>query len=689
MFFKNPEDFPQSIDRCAYYGRVSTPKQHIEHQRDHVLRFAEEHAINLPADRIFEDAGKRHKSAQRKNFQRLLDLCRKGEIDWIIVCAFDRWGVSDIDEFFEFRRLLKGVGVRVWSVVDSINLLSLEEGDYFRLVALAVGASRYVEQMAEKNILKMVTMAENGWAASGNAPFGTDLVCYRLHDLQNPLFRVVRLRVKDPHLFKIIQADGTEEVSERMPARDKKTTGYRLEPSICEERIRAVNLIFELFETGMSHAKISDNLWNQGLKHYDKPFSHNAIETILKNPAYIGHPAWGKVGVGYYLHLLDGKPTKPKRKPNTRQTVPKASDAVSAIEPVFEPIVPVDLFRRIQERLESRSATNPAFGKVRTRDRIKHPLNGKLVCPDCGKPMVLGSSMSKGYCKRYFICGTYRKTGRKQCSANSIPWDKVDDATDCLLETVKDRLDQLSGAKPVSATLLKQDWVKQSEIGRIFVQIVEEAGGDGQQRFLASSYVKNTLKPESEEFPEAFEESMTKLLEKAVEVYSIKFRVSSSDAQDELESINAELDRIAQAIMDGVASKTVRDKLNARAAELEQKKTQLELKLVPLTTTLLGLLEQLEAIRKTIIEGTEADRAALLDAFLETVVPHFQGEATKGHGRDIEFEFRPKDSGRKFMPESMRVAMKEGDAPRDTAIFHWMASAFETLVFSGSSKVAV
>jgi hypothetical protein len=129
--------------------------------------------------------------------------------------------------------------------------------------------------------------------------------------------------------------------------------------------------------------------------------------------------------------------------------------------------------------------------------------------------------------------------------------------------------------------------------------------------------------------------------------------------------------------------------LNARAAELEQKKTQLELKLVPLTTTLLGLLEQLEAIRKTIIEGTEADRAALLDAFLETVVPHFQGEATKGHGRDIEFEFRPKDSGRKFMPESMRVAMKEGDAPRDTAIFHWMASAFETLVFSGSSKVAV
>jgi hypothetical protein len=547
--------------------------------------------------------------------------------------------------------------------------------------------------MAEKNILKMVNMAENGWAASGNAPFGTDLVCYRLHDLQKPLFRVVRLRVKDPHLFKIVYPDGTEEVSERMPARDKKTTGYRLEPSICEERIRAVNLIFELFETGMTHAKISDNLWNQGLKHYDKPFSHNAIETILKNPAYIGHPAWGKVGVGYYLHLLDGKPTKPKRKPNTRQTVPKASDAVSAIEPVFEPIVPVDLFRRIQERLESRSVTNPAFGKVRTRDRIKHPLNGKLVCPDCGKPMVLGSSMSKGYCKRYFICGTYRKTGRKQCSANSIPWDKVDDATDCLLETVKDRLDQLSGAKPVSATLLKQDWIRQSEIGRIFVQILEEVGTDPDLVEMTKEYVGEkvgTDKPRAKsKAGQKLEESFEWFLEETLRVYNLQFAISSEAAQDDLKAVNAELDRIAQAIMDGVSSKTVRDKLNSRAAELEQKKTQLELKLVPLTTTLLSLLEQLEAIRKTIIEGTEADRAALLDAFLETVVPHFQGEATKGHGRDIEFEFRPKDSGRKFMPESMRVAMKEGDAPRDTAIFHWVASAFETLVFSGSSKVAV
>ena len=63
-----------------------------------------------------------------------------------------------------------------------MNLTGITEGDYFRIVAMAIGATKYVEQMAEKNILKMIEMAKHGWAATGNAAFGTDLVCYPLHD---------------------------------------------------------------------------------------------------------------------------------------------------------------------------------------------------------------------------------------------------------------------------------------------------------------------------------------------------------------------------------------------------------------------------------------------------------------------------------------------------------------------------
>ena len=46
----NTFDFsqPQAIDRCAWYLRVSTPKQKLEHQREHVLRYCQDGSINIP-----------------------------------------------------------------------------------------------------------------------------------------------------------------------------------------------------------------------------------------------------------------------------------------------------------------------------------------------------------------------------------------------------------------------------------------------------------------------------------------------------------------------------------------------------------------------------------------------------------------------------------------------------------------
>jgi hypothetical protein len=94
-----------------------------------------------------------------------------------------------------------------------------------------------------------------------------------------------------------------EEVTERMPLRDKKSTGYRLAPSVETDRITAVNLMYELYDKGLEFIPISDMLWDQGYKHYDKPFGWHGVETILRNPVYLGLPAWGKLGVGAYYIL--------------------------------------------------------------------------------------------------------------------------------------------------------------------------------------------------------------------------------------------------------------------------------------------------------------------------------------------------------------------------------------------------
>ena len=87
--------------------------------------------------------------------------------------------------------------------MTSMHRPALPKATIFGVVAMAIGATKYVEQMAE-NILKMIEMAKQGWAATGNAPFGTDLVCYPLHDLCRPLFRVIRTRYIRPHGFRIL-----------------------------------------------------------------------------------------------------------------------------------------------------------------------------------------------------------------------------------------------------------------------------------------------------------------------------------------------------------------------------------------------------------------------------------------------------------------------------------------------------
>src|SRR4051812_48270545 len=96
MYNQNTEDTPQPFDRCAYYGRVSTPAQDIDDQRKHVFRWCEQNNITLPDEHKYEDHGKRHRADKRQDFQRMLQACREEKLDWIIIAAFDRWGISEV-----------------------------------------------------------------------------------------------------------------------------------------------------------------------------------------------------------------------------------------------------------------------------------------------------------------------------------------------------------------------------------------------------------------------------------------------------------------------------------------------------------------------------------------------------------------------------------------------------------------
>ncbi len=664
-------DRPQPVDRCAWYLRVSTPKQKLEHQREHVARYCEHEAILIPKELQFEDMEKRHKSAKRQDFQRLLAKVKARQLDWIIICSFDRWGVADVDEFFEFRRLLLKHDVQLWSVVDQMNLTGINEGDYFRTVAMAIGATKYVEQMAEKNILKMIEMAKQGFAATGNAAFGTDLVCYPLHDLCRPLFRVVRTRYIRPHGFRhiyytedsrvrrdengvIVSHDlkiAKDETSERMPIRDKKATGYRLEPSVETDRIRAVNLAYELYDLGMGFHEISRQLWNQGFKHYDKPFGYHGIETILANPVYVGMPAWGKLGVGTYRVLHGGAPTKIKRKSSDLQVIRKdESQFVKPLKPIFNPMVTSELWQRVHDRLKARAENNPNFGKRRTRNRSSHPLNGKLFCPDCGEPMVIGSSTPKrkaGTKTKCFNCGTYRRFCRVKCNANTVGWDHLDSAIKKLLGTVKGRIDRL--ITDPEKVLTQESWAKECELTRLCGEItrgLHEALVSGQHDEMLAS-------PGDPKRP---------ILQQAFELYNQIYAHKTEDYEREISEIEGELERIGQLLLEGIPSQTVKKKFYDRLAELEARKRLIEPMLIRVTDRAEAVIEQLKATRQTISEAQTVSLANLLDTFIEKVIPRFDVRIVgKGQRRAIlraiEFIPRKTPQAHEVMPTAMEIGV--------------------------------
>ncbi len=667
---------PQAIDRCAYLGRVSTPRQQLRQQWEQVERWLTAEGLSVPEPMRFEDKIRRHEAAalveewdrrkgnpgrKRYRFDALMALVEARAVDWIIIAAFDRWGIKDKADIFGFCKLLRRYDVQLYSVQDQLNITGTDDANFLQVAIKAQVSTGYVATMADNNIRKMVSMAQGGWAATGNAPFGLDLVCYNLSDLSRPLFRVVRMRWKNPALYKVITytADSRvdrdergiitssrlkiagESINENMPPRDKKATGYRYEPTQEKPRLDALRLLFEMADSGMTFADISNKLWEQKHGHYDKPFGYHGVETILQNSAYIGLPAWGKVGVGEYRHAMHKTSTPIKRRSTDTLTVKKDEEHfIYPLQPLFVPLVDGELFRRVRERIKARPHVNESFGKRRTRDKATHPLNGKVVCPDCGAPMVLGSMMPKGgEVVRSFQCGTYRKTNRTKCHPNTVRWELVDGATQELLRVVGDRIDGLQ--KGTLPEVDRQGWLARTELGRIFRQMGE---------VVEPADVAKNLPRRGK---------LADLFTAYIDAYDAQHATQTSAAREELAAIEEELEGAATELVKHRARPTIYKALLARVDELEGRKRELESSTVPLTGRARAILAQLAAIKDTIASADKVRLAGLLDSFLLRVEPIFNvkevGAAKKRATEVVGFRFTPRESAAKVLPSVMEL----------------------------------
>lgn len=85
-------------------------------------------------------------------------------------------------------------------------------------------------------------------------------------------------------------------------------------------------------------------------------------------------------------------------------------------------IVPLDLFRRVQNQLKA----NGSSGGTGVRNKHNALLKGLIWCKSCGRPMTHSYSCKGNKRYRYYVCGTAMQKGWSECPAPSVPAGEIE-----------------------------------------------------------------------------------------------------------------------------------------------------------------------------------------------------------------------------------------------------------------------
>lgn len=109
--------------KAVVYLRTSTKEQNPENQKEECLRFAKNRGYEVLE--VLQEELSGFKDIIRPNYEKVVQMARKGEIQAVIVWAMDRW-VRNRDTLLEDVIILRNYGVKLHSVkeawLEAINI---------------------------------------------------------------------------------------------------------------------------------------------------------------------------------------------------------------------------------------------------------------------------------------------------------------------------------------------------------------------------------------------------------------------------------------------------------------------------------------------------------------------------------------------------------------------------------------
>ncbi len=139
---------------------------------------------------IFADEGISGTQSQtRPEFQRMMRMCERREIDLIIVKSMSRFA-RNVKESLEYVRKLKSLGVGVIFEKEGINTLSI--GDEMLLNTFSAIAQEESQAISQHIRMSITKRMESGDYVDSNAPYGFRLIDKRL-SVYEPEAEIVRM----------------------------------------------------------------------------------------------------------------------------------------------------------------------------------------------------------------------------------------------------------------------------------------------------------------------------------------------------------------------------------------------------------------------------------------------------------------------------------------------------------------
>lgn len=356
--------------RVAAYCRVSTDQEEQLTSYDTQIKYYTQKINETPnwkLVKIYADEGLSATStAKRKEFNQMIEDCKKGKIDLIITKSTSRFARNTLDTI-QFVRLLKSIGVTIIFEKEHINTSEINSELILQLYA-------------------MFAQAESE-SISNNEKDG---------------------RRKGYKIGKVPMMYGN------LLGYKKGTDG---EPEIVPEEAKIVVYIYTKFLEGMSIGGIKKKLEEKGIKTLkgNTQWRHSVIESILKNEKYKGDVLMQK---SFVTDLFSKKSVK-----NTG-ALPQY-----LIKNHHIPIIAPEIFDRVQCEFARRNNQRTAKWNgevIRSKYSGKYALSALLVCGECGSKYKRVTWTSRGNKRIVWRCYNRTEHGTKICkNSPTIPEDEL------------------------------------------------------------------------------------------------------------------------------------------------------------------------------------------------------------------------------------------------------------------------